>query len=102
MCPLEESDDEYEIDDEDDNDDEDNNDDDEGNIEFALRRLSRLKSTQVPCNYTQYKKNYFNKYTVDGKRILSKMPLKVFHERLIHHFDIRFKKNDIQWPQRGK
>ena len=102
MCPFEESDDDYEIDEEYDNDMDDDKDDDEDNIEFALRRLNRLKSTQVPCNYTQYDKKYFNKYTVEGKRIVSKIPLKVFHERLIHHFDIRFKKNDIEWPQRSK
>ena len=34
---------------------------------------------------------YYFRYTVDEKRIVAKMPLKVFQERLIHNFDIRFK-----------
>ena len=33
---------------------------------------------------------------------VSKIPLDIFQERLIHHFDLRFKKNDINWPQRKK
>ena len=40
------------------------------------------------------------KYTTDGKIIVSKMPLKLFRECLIEHFDIRFKSNSIVWPRR--
>ena len=36
--------------------------------------------------------NRFVKYEVDGKRIVRKMPLHLFQERLVEHFDIRFKK----------
>ena len=53
------------------------------------------------CLYFYYE-NYFKKYSVGNKRIVRKLPLEVFHERLIHHFDIRFKKNDLRWPQRTK
>ena len=83
-----------------DNDDEGCDNYDDGNVPFALTRLNRLSSTNIPTNYTEYDANYFNKYTVDNKCQVSKIPLKVFQERLIHHFDIRFKKNDIQWPKR--
>ena len=94
-----------------DNDDNDNNndeddggedDDEDDDVPFALTRLNRLSNTNVPSNYTEYTDKYFDKYTIEGKRLVSKLPLDVFQERLIHHFDIRFKKNDIQWPQRTK
>ena len=83
-----------------DNDDDGCDDYDDEDVPFALTRLNRLSSTNKPSNYTEYDANFFNKYTVENKRQVSKLPLKVFQERLIHHFDIRFKKNDIQWPKR--
>jgi hypothetical protein len=73
---------------------------DDGDVPFALTRLKRLSSSSIPQNYTEYDDNYFDKYTVENKRQVAKLPLKIFQERLIHHFDIRFKKNDIQWPNR--
>jgi len=82
--------------------DDDDDDYDEGDVPFAITRLNRLSSMSVPSNYTEYEDNFFNKYSVEGKRVVSKLPLNVFQERLIHHFDIRFKKNDIEWPKRKK
>ena len=41
----------------------------------------------------------YEKYTVNNKRIVSKMPLEIFQQCLVNHFDIRFKQNDIVWPQ---
>lgn len=41
-------------------------------------------------------------YTVDGKRVVAKMTLRIFQQYLVNHFDIRFKKNDIIWPQHIK
>ena len=73
---------------------------DDGDVPFALTRLKRLSSSSIPQNYTEYNDNYFDKYTVENKRQVAKLPLKIFQERLIHHFDIRFKKNNIQWPNR--
>ena len=40
------------------------------------------------------------KYTRNGKRMVASMPLKLFRECLVQHFDIRFKNNDIVWPTR--
>jgi hypothetical protein len=37
----------------------------------------------------------FDKYVVDGCRIVSKMPLRSFQDCLVHHFDIRFSQNSI-------
>ena len=76
----------------------------EGNTEvrvpFAVNRLNRHENEDDIVETTPTTIGQFDKYTVDGKRIVSKMPLKLFQERLVHHFDIRFKKNDIQWPKR--
>ena len=69
-------------------------------VPFSVQRLSRHPSESNSIRRTDYPKNYFEKYTVDGKRVVAKMPLKVFQERLIHNFDIRFKNNDIKWPKR--
>ena len=43
---------------------------------------------------------HYNKYEVNGKRVVSKMLLSLFQNRLIEHFDICFKRNDLQWPKR--
>jgi hypothetical protein len=71
-------------------------------LPFALQRLTSNENSTG--NYSRYEKNFFDKYSIGGKRVISKMPLEVFQERLalIHHFDIRFKKNDIKWPYRKK
>ena len=43
-----------------------------------------------------------DKYIVNGKRVASKMPLLLFRQCLVNHFDIRFKNHDIVWPMRLK
>lgn len=63
-CPLEKSDEEHEIDYDSDYDEDEHEDEDEENIEFALRRLSRLKSTQEPCNYAENDVKHFDKHTL--------------------------------------
>ena len=74
-------------------------------VPFAINRLNTTNSSHVQeafetcpqCNTEQ-----FDKYTVDGKRMVSKIPLKLFQERLVEHFDIRYKSNTIVWPRRMK
>ena len=76
------------------------------NKSFAMRRLSRLTQgnegniRNVP--HASLNMTSFKKYTVNGKRVICKMPLYKFQNRLIEHFDIRFKRNTIVWPQRMK
>ena len=70
------------------------------NTPFAINRLTNHPSENNVASITDYSGNYFNQFSANGKRIVSKMLLKVFQERLIHHFDIKFKMNDIKWPQR--
>ena len=77
-----------------------NSSDDEIDIPFSMQRLNRHQEKPTIRPGTKYNDKFFDKYTKDGKRIVRKLPLDVFQERLIHHFDIRFKNNDITWPKR--
>lgn len=79
-----------------------NDSDDDIDIPFSMKRLNRHQENQTIHSGFKYDDNYFNKYTKNGKRIVRKIPLEVFQERLIHHFDIRFKNNDLTWPKRNK
>ena len=76
--------------------------DDELEVPFSIDRLNRHDDTPDTINTTKYDDNFFQKYTTNGKRVVRKMPLDVFQDRLIHHFDIRFKRNDISWVKRNK
>lgn len=82
--------------------DEDTLDNNELGIElpFSMQRLNRHDEDEVIRQGSQYEEGFFNKYTKNGKRVVRKLPLKVFQERLVHHFDIRFKRNDLSWPKR--
>ena len=67
-----------------------------------MQRLNRHDDDEVIRKGTEYPEVFFDKYTKNGKRVVRDLPLNVFQERLVHHFDIRFKKNDIAWPKRRK
>ena len=69
-------------------------------VPFAIQRLNRDQIGQDDGMLNTNDTTIFDEYTVDNKRIVSKMPLHLFQDRLVHHFDIRFKKNDLVWPQR--
>ena len=59
---------------------------------FTIQRLhSEVKTTGSELGT----KISADKYTINGKRIVKNMPLSIFQDRLVEHFDIRFKKNDI-------
>ena len=76
---------------------------------FAVARLNR--DFEMEANKTQEEditdlndddSKIFDKFTVNGKRIVSKMPLLLFRKCLVEHFNIRFQRNDITWPRRFK
>ena len=74
---------------------------------FAITRLGRsFDSGELPVqdasNHTNRSPSCFTKYTVNDKRIVSKMPLSLFQNCLVNHFDLHFKKNDICWPQSNR
>ena len=71
-------------------------------IPFSMQRLNRHEEDNDIRRGTHYVEGFFDKYTKDGKRVVRKMPLQVFQERLVHHFDIRFKRNDLSWPKRRR
>ena len=70
---------------------------------FAVSRLNsdyHRQEHQGRDNAHHTNIHQFDKYVVDGSRIVSKTPLKIFQDRLVHHFDIRFYQNSIAWPKR--
>ena len=73
---------------------------------YAISRLNRHCVSSSECNsnanvdHTTHISNQCRRYTVDNKRIVSKMPLHLFRMCLVNHFDIRFKRNDLIWPSR--
>ena len=66
-----------------------------------MQRLNRYEDNAIIQNGTEYPDDFFQKYTHNVKRVVRKLPLDIFQERLIHYFDIRFKKNNIFWLKRG-
>ena len=73
---------------------------------FALQRLhsntQKCNDIEIDSNELPRNKSTYDKYTIDGKRVVKNMPLSIFQDRLVEHFNIRFKKNDIVWPKRMK
>ena len=70
-------------------------------VPFSMQRLNRHDDNEIIRNGTEHPEDYFDKHTKNGKRIVRKLPLKVFQERLIHHFDMHFKRNDMFCPTCG-
>ena len=75
---------------------------------FSIKRLNRKISDRTKecfnkkANDAKDMSKQCQKYTVDGKRVVSKMPLSLFQNCLVNHFDIQFKENSIVWPRHIK
>ena len=84
--------------------------DDNDNIEipFAMSRLSQPTSHPENVNIatcvTERRSlaSLCAKYTRNNCRVVNKMPLELFKQCLVNHFDIRFQKYDIKWPTRNQ
>ena len=85
---------------------------DTNEITFAMSRLNQptaAPQTIHPDNSDivseiRERRNHVSlcrKYTKDNCRVVNKMPLELFKQCLVNHFDIRFQKNDIKWPSRN-
>ena len=66
---------------------------------FAVARLNRHPSendtaTNINSNEISEMSKYCDKYTVNGKRAISKIPLSIFFQCHINHFHIMFLKNE--------
>ena len=85
---------------------------DTNKLPFAMSRLRQ--PTAVPQHADQDRADMLSdltersnlvsaccKYTEDNCRVVNKMPLELFKQCLVNHFDIRFQKNDIKWPTRN-
>ena len=72
----------------------------------TITKLKKMKtvncSRTITKNIDHYPHNHFKKHEIDGNRIVSKIPMKLFREYLIENFDIRYKRNDIKWMYREK
>ena len=80
-------------------------------IRHWLCYCASLFSIQVPGLHHSYvsrepetsiKQKCYKKYSDNGKRVVHNMPLLVFQERLVVHFDTRFKQKSIVRPTRIK
>ena len=73
---------------------------------FAINRLQQNKSYNTRIDHGEINLQKDNadldQYLVDGRRVVRKMPMKLFQECLIEHFDIRFQQNTVVWPSRCK
>ena len=69
---------------------------------FSLNRLNRDLSSYPSEKFVSVDESIFKEFTENGKRVVRKMPLDLFRQCLINHFDIRFKTNSIQWPKHIK
>ena len=81
---------------------------------YALNRLELPSNTrqfgtsnEVDSQCLEEKftcKDHYNisRATVHGEQIVSKMKYETFYKLLVQHFDIRFKRHSIKWPQNMK
>lgn len=71
-------------------------------LNFAEQRLNSqpvAEHAYLDNNGEGLSQDLFKQFEVDNKRIVQKMPLSLFMDRLVENFDIRFKNNDITWPK---
>ena len=59
-------------------------------IPFSMQRLNRHEESEEISPGAECEPGFFDKHTSNGKRVVRKLPLHVFQEGLVHHFDIRF------------
>ena len=73
-------------------------------MSFAEQRLNR-DLTEEPDMLDESEinnddLNFIQLATVNGKRYVNKLPLRVFRKLLANNFHIRFDKNTVKWPKR--
>ena len=84
---------------------------DTNDIPFAMSRLNQPtshpqilfpNSLNSVLDVTEMKNiaSLCRQYTRNNCRVVNKMPLDLFKQCLVNHFDIRYQKNDIKWPTR--
>ena len=69
---------------------------------FCMTRLNRNLNKYSNDTSSIIHQSIFQPYTVDGKRQVNKMPLDLFRNVLINHFDIRFQTQSVKWPKQFK
>ena len=80
---------------------------DNHDIPFAMMRLNQPTTHPDSSNSTtgaagnKSIAQQCRAYTRNGYRVVNKMPMELFKQCLVNHFDIRFQRNDIKWPTRN-
>lgn len=73
-------------------------------VPFAIRRLNQFpthnRNNQHRVDISIQNKALCRQYERNGVREVPRMPLSLFRQCLITHFDIRYKRNEITWPKR--
>ena len=69
---------------------------------FSFARLNRNLSEVSNDNESLINPSVFDEYTIGGHRIVKNIPLKLFKQYLVNHFDIKFNENSIKWPSQLK
>ena len=73
-------------------------------MSFAEQRLNRDLSADADMldesEINNDDINFIQLATVNGKRYINKLPLKVFRKLLAEHFNIRFRQKTLKWPRR--
>ena len=70
-------------------------------VPYAIERLNKFGEgcQGAPSNLCKIN---FDAYSVNGYRIVSKIPHRLFQKCLIEHFNIRFRNKDVYWPVKNK
>ena len=76
------------------------------NLDEKLDERCSIKREQSPTELSDqftpevidalFNLSLFEKYTVNRKRIVSKMPLSIFQQCIVRTFGVHYKQNDIQ------
>ena len=73
---------------------------------FAESRLHRQFSAQQLVNdeseLNESDHSFIELCTINGKRHLNDLSLRVFRKLLVNHFDIRFQQRTLKWPKRNR
>ena len=69
---------------------------------FSVSRLNRSLENYSADPSSIIDKSMLDPYVENGCRMVHKMPMDLFRQCLINHFDIRFKMNSVKWPKHFK
>ena len=69
---------------------------------FVINRLNNPNIGWKEKDTVQANNWNIDEYEFNDRRIVRNMPIDIFQQKLIEHFDIRFKRKSIKWPSQCK